>query len=108
MSGKTISTWTKHQREMEKFEKEVKAVSLYLRGWIYDEIAGEVGYKDESAVRKFLEDDRKNGKLSEFPAILSEQDPDEEMRARQSIVKRYLGTHLLDPMGASWRGARRG
>jgi hypothetical protein len=56
---RTVREWTKNLAALDKFGKQVLALSLYLAGKTEEEIAVEVRYADESAVRKILEVIRK-------------------------------------------------
>jgi hypothetical protein len=35
--------------------------------------------------------------MTEMYTILAKENPDEETQAQQSIIRQYLGGHLLDP-----------
>ena len=102
-------------------------LSLYLKGWTQDSIAEtdekvvvlvkagaeeeEIGKVREAArrtVSRLIEDRGQNGKISEMSAILAKENPDEDTRSRQSIIKQYLGAHLLDPSFRAFGKCRNG
>jgi two-component system, chemotaxis family, response regulator Rcp1 len=44
-----------------------------------------------------IEDRAQNGQMTEMCTILAKENPNEAIRAQQSIIRQYLGGHLLDP-----------
>jgi hypothetical protein len=92
-----------------------KTLSLYLKGWTQEAIAETDGKvvevvsagAQEEEIEKAREAARlsvlrildrvQNEKILQMSTILKKENPDEETRAQQSIIKQYLGAHLLDP-----------
>jgi DNA-directed RNA polymerase specialized sigma24 family protein len=88
----TVWEWTKNQRALGKFEKEVRTLSLYLAGWTQQEIAEEVGDPRKTIDDRLSNYRGENSQMTKFATTLNEEEPDDETKARQSIIERYLGT----------------
>src|SRR5579871_6663136 len=55
------------------------------------------GHAAKMGVCRLVEDWSQNGKSSEMCLILAKENPDEDTAQKQSIIRRHLGGHLLDP-----------
>jgi hypothetical protein len=106
----------RRQLGIEGNESRCLRLSLYLKGWTQESIAetgrkvvelvsagaqGEEIEKARHAARmvtsRLIEDRAQNGQMTEMCTILAKENPNEAIRAQQSIIRQYLGGHLLDP-----------
>ncbi|MDP2858083.1 MAG: ParB N-terminal domain-containing protein, partial [Bacillota bacterium] len=97
VSPRTVREWTRQERQLAEFGRDLKVLDLYLRGQPPAVVGEELSLPGSTVEQIVARHAPETGRISEIVRIATTQPGTDLEEAKQRLVHETLGEHFLDP-----------